>query len=436
MTLLNILQGRVFRIPPENRGYVWSKNELKIFLYDLDSLANNQISNHYMGKIGIRHSGIQNLLNFETKKLEYYHIIDGHQRLFTCHMLLNLIIEFFEKRESRYFSDLNIDFRIRNHFHLHPHDVQKLDNFIQPDQKYNLKSKAVSLHQIVQAYAFLESFLNQKIKEKKEDAEIYMLDLLDALIRKLKFSVEFFSVESEQTSSYQLHLNKGKSWSSMDLLKTYFYHWITINCSDAAESAEMKDEVHEAWTQIGIYLENNEIHTETSLKIAWILNVNSCPKSWEGFGGFQSDAVIPLENFSIKNKEETRKFILNFSAQLVVISKHYSAIIAPENVAYSVEELYLLNQIKRTNNFLDYLPLMVASRIQCAEDQLVIPDYEKLLKAIEVLSYGLFPWEKERKQEILPKIYRCAEDVYGYKYNLNLVAGWIHGMSNPYTSKK
>ena len=86
-TLSEIFNDKQFRIPDYQRGYSWVEEQLQDFWRDISNLNDNRI--HYTGMITVEHK-------IET---DYYHIIDGQQRLTTTIILLNEVLKKFDNND-------------------------------------------------------------------------------------------------------------------------------------------------------------------------------------------------------------------------------------------------------------------------------------------------------------------------------------------------
>ena len=140
-----------------------------------------------------------------------------------------------------------------------------------------------------------------------------------------------------------------------------------------------------------------------------------------------------MRNFNSKSKEDVKEFLLKFVDGLALISKHYSAIIKPNNNSFEENELNLLTKIRNAGNIANYLPLMVASRIKKETNEVTKDDYFDLLKSLEIFSYRVFLWEGKRSNAGLSKFYRWADDVFSSKHSLKSVTDWIYGTINWYS---
>jgi len=434
-TLSNILEGKIFQIPDYQRGYAWEEKQWKDFVQDIDALIDDKIISHYTGTIVIYQPSKKPTENYGTKRLEIVDVVDGQQRLTTCSLYLSIIIKELIKISQE-------DFNAEIPIYLYSGSKSKLRlNNDTADFYLDLISKGVSnieansVHQkrIYDAYCFLKKHIEEQLTKRVDKGEDYLRDLFDAIIRKLNFSFYPIEVESEIGMTFELMNSRGKNLSSMELLKNYLMYWVYRNILDNSEKEDFTSKINKTWKEVYVNIAKCNGSESQCLRIAWTLFVNYTPKNWNGYSGFKSDEVIPLRNFNSKSKEDVKEFLLKFVDGLALISKHYSAIIKPNNNSFDENELILLTKIRNAGNIANYLPLMVASRIKKETNEVTKDDYFDLLKSLEIFSYRVFLWEGKRSNAGLSKFYRWADDVFSSKHSLKSVTDWIYGTINWYS---
>lgn len=434
-TLSNILEGKIFQIPDYQRGYAWEAKQWNDFVQDIDALIDDKIISHYTGTIVIYQPISKPTENYGTKKLEIVDIVDGQQRLTTCSLYLSIIIkELIKLRQD--------DFNAEIPIYLYSGSKSKLrlnndtaDFFLDLISKGVSNIEANSVHQkrIYEAYCFLKDHIEEQLKIRADKGEDYLRDLFDAIIRKLNFSFYPIEVESEIGMTFELMNSRGKDLSSMELLKNYLMYWVYRNIPEISEKEDFTKTINKTWKEVYVNIAKCNGSEGQCLRIAWTLFVSYTPKNWDGYSGFKSDDVMPLRNFSKKTKEEVKSFLLKFVDGLALISKHYSAIVKPNNAPFDENELTLLTKIRNAGNIANYLPLMVASRIKRENNQVENSEYSDFLKSIEVFSYRIFLWEGKRSNTGMSQLYRWADDVFTSKHTLKSVTEWIYGTINWYS---
>ena len=98
LSLSEIFNNKIFRIPDFQRGYSWEERQLDDFWEDIQNLSPNKV--HYIGLLTvepIKESDISNIEKWEDdlwllkKGMSAYYVIDGQQRLTTLIILLHEI---------------------------------------------------------------------------------------------------------------------------------------------------------------------------------------------------------------------------------------------------------------------------------------------------------------------------------------------------------
>jgi len=436
-TLSNILEGKIFQIPDYQRGYAWEVKQWEDFVKDIDALIDDEIISHYTGTIVIYQKDCKPTENYGTKKLELVDIVDGQQRLTTCSLYLSIVInELVNLGQSEFSAE------IPNFLYSGAKSKLRLNNDT-ADFYLDLITKGVSnvevnsIHQkrLFEAYTYLKNHIQEQLSVRKTKGEDYLRDVLDAIIRKLNFSYYTIEKESEIGMTFELMNSRGKDLSSMELLKNYLMYWVYRNIPDEAEKESFTKTINKTWKEVYVNIAKCNGSESQCLRIAWTLYVNYTPKNWAGYSGFKSDEVIPLRNFTRKSKESVKSFLLKFIDGLGLISKHYSAIIKPDTSTSDSTEFELLSKIQNAGNIANYLPLMVAVRIQKEKIDISDTEYKDFLKSLETFSYRVFLWEGKRSNAGLSNFYRWADNIFSSTHPLKNIIEWIYGTINWYSNE-
>jgi len=211
-------------------------------------------------------------------------------------------------------------------------------------------------------------------------------------------------------------------------------YWVYRNIPLDNEKENFTNTINKSWKEIYVNIASCKGSENQCLRIAWTLFVSYTPKNWEGYGGFKSDNVIPLRDFTKKSKEDTKRFVLEFTDGLALISKHYSAIIKPNELNNKLE-YEILTKIKNAGNIANYLPLMVAVRIKVDKEEISQKDYLNFLNSLEIFSFRVFLWEGKRSNAGLSKFYAWSNDIFSDRQELSTITEWIYGTANWYSNE-
>ena len=93
-----IFKKKLFRIPDYQRGYAWQLRQLTDFWEDINTLEDGK--NHYTGVLSLEETSkskwstwVEDSWVIENKGYTPYFIVDGQQRLTTCIILIQALIE-------------------------------------------------------------------------------------------------------------------------------------------------------------------------------------------------------------------------------------------------------------------------------------------------------------------------------------------------------
>ena len=96
--LITMFKNKLFRIPDYQRGYAWQIRQLKDFWEDIMTLEDDK--NHYTGVLmleevskSIWKKWSDDTWLIENKGYSPFYIVDGQQRLTTCIILIQAILE-------------------------------------------------------------------------------------------------------------------------------------------------------------------------------------------------------------------------------------------------------------------------------------------------------------------------------------------------------
>lgn len=429
--LPSLLEGNIFRIPDYQRGYSWDEKNWLDLVQDIDSLIEEQsVQSHYTGTIVIYKSNIGQQ-RYGTRSVDVLDVVDGQQRLTTCSLYLAVIL----KRLINLKQD---DFRDEVRSLLYSGDVCRLSlNNNSADIYFDLIKSGipnipvVNPHQkrLLDAYNYFNEHINSK---RRDQGELhYLKSLFDVITRKLNFTFYSIEVESEVGMTFELMNSRGKDLSILELLKNYLMYWAYRNGGDSRQ--EIEQVVNRKWKDVYTNISGCHGDETQCLRIAWVLYQNHSPKSWEHYDGFKSDSVIPLRNFTKKDKTSVASYIKNFSDFLAVVSRHYAAILKPLNS--SPLEYKQLTRISRIGNTANFLPLIIAARIKVEQSRLSENDYIDLLVALEKTAYRVFLWEGKRSNTGLSSFYRWGFEVYHEQQMVSDVISWVYATINYYSNE-
>jgi uncharacterized protein with ParB-like and HNH nuclease domain len=303
-TLSTLFNDKIFRIPDYQRGYSWENAQLKDFVEDIDSLIDDSIKNHYTGTIVIYQSDNCPKKKYGVRDLNIVDVIDGQQRLTTCALYLSIILrklidnglnEYSECEKDFLYSGSETKLQLNNNTSNFYYDLITNNGIVNVD--------ANNIHQkkLLDAYNYLKNHILEQIKSRNEKE--YLQNIFNVIIGKLNFSFYTIKFESEIGMTFELMNSRGKELTNMELLKNYLLYWVYRNINEN-EKEDYTKLINKTWQEVYSNISNCNGDEDKCLRIAWILCIDSIPKSWEGYTGFKSNKnAIPLR----KNPEKTEE---------------------------------------------------------------------------------------------------------------------------------
>ncbi|MFA5333329.1 MAG: DUF262 domain-containing HNH endonuclease family protein [Candidatus Nanoarchaeia archaeon] len=300
----------IYTIPVYQRGYSWTKDNLKDLWEDLEALEEGE--NHFLGSIVVINEG--------TKIADYNisEIVDGQQRLVTLSILFLTLRNIAEIKESKdYAKEIEDKFLFSKKVGKDKEQKIKLSNK-DNDSYYNLINSNfdnIESKNIKMAYTFF--------KEKIENMNI---DEIKKLFNKLTEKVSIVIIETDSPKSafrlFETLNDRGLALQSIDLIKNK-----TLNMISRDESEEGKERLKKIismWDKIIENLDNPDIDKTRffrqylmSSKIKSVKNKITQNKLYDEFCKIVENIgnLKNLENYiqDIVNKSELYNKICNYS---------------------------------------------------------------------------------------------------------------------------
>jgi uncharacterized protein with ParB-like and HNH nuclease domain len=211
-TLLNILEGKILKIPDYQRGYAWEEKQLKDFVQDIDALIDDKVISHYAGTIVIYQPIEKPTEHYGTKRLEVVDIVDGQQRLTTCSLYLSIILnELIKMGEKDFEQEIPVFLRYGSKTKLRlNNDTSDYFYDLINSGEPNTKTNTVHQKRLLGGYNYLKKHISTQLNNNKKNSVEYLVDLFDAIIRKLTFSYYPIELESEIGKTLELMNSRGK----------------------------------------------------------------------------------------------------------------------------------------------------------------------------------------------------------------------------------
>ncbi len=328
ITLAQLFQGRLFRIPQYQRSYSWGRKHRQDLFADIKQVHEHGADrSHFMATVvGLR----QKVETIGTTAHEFIDIVDGQQRITTVILLLKAIAVAID--------DSNLpDRRVRDELNtsLIKDDKATLlllqtnhdsSDFFANYLKHGTHpssddAETIADYELLAAMEECEQFV-----DSWQESGISLVDLVTLLKNRLTFILHEISDESLVYTVFEVLNSRGLDVSWFDRLKSML---MAIVFESSTNSSEIIDTVHSLWTQIydcvGLRL---GLSTE-SLRFAATLRNPVCPSRPMG----EEDAALMLHSQSMGGPEhviETTRWLKDVTEAVdrLAINRRRDALLA------------------------------------------------------------------------------------------------------------
>lgn len=304
LSLEDIYNKKIFRIPDYQRGYAWGKKQLIDFWEDLISLGGDRL--HYTGVLSIKTVPKEKWLDWnderwliEKRRYEPYFVVDGQQRLTTTSIFLQCLVEEVKKlpkNKAQNNSDILLGSYPLNEI---------IENFIVISQPphYTINSYRFGYEVDNPSFDFLrhrifnepysgtidetfytlnlenaKKFFQENIKEiVAEKGETILEELYEKLTQRFRFNLYEISDDFDVFVAFETMNNRGKQLSDLELLKNRLIYLTTLyNESEVNENDKIKvrQNINDAWKEIYFQLgrnKNRPLNDDDFLRAHWIM---------------------------------------------------------------------------------------------------------------------------------------------------------------------
>lgn len=347
LSLQDLFNKKIFRIPDYQRGYSWEELQLKEFWSDLLNLLPDR--DHYTGMISLKKLDTDYVNNEKWNDEKWlidnwgyvpYHVVDGQQRLTTFIILINEIVNYYinhnpEKSLNEIFinsiplSKIQEDYLVQT-----KPDSQgtirtykfgyEVDNPSYQFFKYRIlePSNPLAVDETFYTLNLAKSkqFFENKIKELVESKGINELEnIFKKVTQRLKFNMYYIDNDFNVFIAFETMNNRGKRLSYLELLKNRLVYLSTVFDVPEDNKTAVRNNINETWKTVYEYLGKNKLKP---------LNDNEFLQAhWMMYFGYTRS-----------NKVTYDSFLLNDYFTQQNISNEYNFEIKEEDTELSIEE--------------------------------------------------------------------------------------------------
>lgn len=293
VSLSDLFNQKIFRIPDYQRGYAWKKQQLEDFWDDLYNLTGNRI--HYTGMLSLKQLKVEDCTTWLEEKwilgtYKPYHVVDGQQRLTTFIILLNSIISLANKLNEEYIMDERVE-RIKEKY-----IVQYNKGGISKAYKFGYETDNPSFEfmrykvlgedfagSVDETFYTLnlenaKQFFDSKIKEVYEQKGFNVVEeIFTKLTTKLHFNIHNINDDFDVFVAFETMNNRGKKLSNLEILKNRLIYLTTIYPTSVlplSDRDQIRREINDAWREVYYQLgrdKSNPLDDDEYLKNHWTM---------------------------------------------------------------------------------------------------------------------------------------------------------------------
>jgi hypothetical protein len=378
LSVQQLFEGRVFRVPDYQRGYAWDKQQRSEFLEDLEIL--NPAREHFTGLVVLHEQSQARKLDSEGKSYHVYDIVDGQQRLSTVVLLFDAV-----RRELASLHDdtaQTLADGIRRSY------VAAKDTGSQPLFKLTLNSdcdhyfrtialsdnpgpegpQITSERRLADARSEFHAYLADHRGDDEKTYQAWLTELYLKVANQLRVSLYEVETAGDVGVIFEVMNNRGKPLSELEKVKNYLLY----AASTITVSHELDRVVNHAWAEIfrqlmaaGLTLSKDE---DQLLRAHWLMVYDPQPRKFQGSKTIKSR--FDLRNYQ-GQEDQLLGDLITYAEGLRASCVGFCDVRAPARAEAfsSISDHKKRSEVKRwseklirTNVIVTFLPLLIAAR--------------------------------------------------------------------------
>lgn len=423
LSLFEIFDNRIFRIPDFQRGYSWGKQQLDEFWEDIQNLSIGK--SHYIGQLTVDPISRESVANKERWEEDLWlfdkggranYVIDGQQRLTTMIILVNELLQTFNNSYDIVFCKKE---NWENHFLFRSLDGYyksfafgyEKDNPSDEFFKTRILGQESSSADKYPETLYTANLLNAKqffAKKLKHLDHGQRESIFDKIVNRFKFNYYEIDENLDIHVTFETMNNRGKQLSKLELLKNRLIYLSTLLKEDEGIKNRLRKDINETWKTIYEYLgknKNNPLNDDKFLTNHWIMYFKYSKNEADAFSNF-----LLKEKFTAKKIVEDKLKIVEIQSYLSSLSTSVKQWFYIFNIHYSDYSVEIKEWIRKLNmeGLGAFSPLIMA--VLCKEK-----DENMIFKLIHECERFIFlaVFVSHRQQNTNSnEFYRIAHDYY------------------------
>lgn len=367
-------------VPDYQRGYSWGSEQLEALWEDLGNLADGRF--HYTGML--------TFCKTEQNDNSYY-IVDGQQRMTTLIILIN---ELLSKIQGGILSESTIEEYVKKYLYYTPYGQIKNEYHFQysvdnPSNSFFItqilgQEDSASYNQPEQTLytknlKYAKNFFAEKLTKI---GQTELAALFIKVTEKLRFNEYLIEDIDEVYVTFEIMNNRGKSLSSLELLKNRLIYLSTLygNSSNNLENIKiLRENINNTWKTIYEYLGKSEskvLNDDMFLRDHWIMYFRYDRSTSMVFRKDLLSNEFTVQRV-LENKlsiQSINNYVLNLQKSII----QWFNITCPEKSKFPPENNEWQARLNRVG-IGSFRPLLMAAYQKCNNESEVLP----LIKACE-----------------------------------------------------
>ena len=424
LTLNELFNNRIFRVPDYQRGYAWENQQVGEFLEDLEILSSSR--HHYTGTIVLhKRDDAKEIDDNEGTPYIEMDVVDGQQRLTTIILLLNEISRELEACQNSH--DLGQGIR-KNYVEGTDLDGQPLhklslngdtDHFFKtgvlPKSQGVEAPTTASARRLLQAKRQISDYL-RKGNGDTPNHEEWLRDLRGKVTGGLYFNLYEVEYAAEVGIIFEVMNDRGKPLTDLEKVKNYLLYVASTLDVKQNNRDKLANDVNNAWGEVLERLMaaglSSSADEDQLLRAHWLMQYDPQSRNWHG-------------SRSVKTQFDLRKYRGQHDQMLSALSEYVMGLRAA-SVCYcdalrpTRDEAFkpfdsmskIRGEVKFWNSKLvrigitaTFLPLLMAVRTRWPGDPQRYLEVSKLCEAVAFRFYRVGGFYSSYSQ---PRMFRLA----------------------------
>ena len=426
LSLQELFNDRIFRVPEYQRGYAWERQQIEEFLDDFALLDTSR--QHYTGTV-VLHQPDKPVRRMDDEGQNFVEtdVVDGQQRLTTIVLLLNEL----SKALGELDSGKSLAMGVRKKY------VVATDEYDRPLHKLTLNDDTDDFFQssvlpetpgvggppVISAQRLLDArnLIGQYLKKAGgdgSDREEWLRDLHRKVTNQLHFNLYEVERAGDVGIIFEVMNDRGKQLTNLEKVKNYLlYCASTLDVSDQARD-ELADTINTVWGDVLRQLMAAGLGSAASenqlLQSDWFIRYNPRRQNWEGSKSIRRRFDLRDKSRHIQLLGELHDYVRGLRNSCVA---YCDALTPDRDGAFNgftgseetKAEVALWNRkLLRIRLTATFLPLLMAARQRWPND---LHKYLEIVRLCEVLAFRTYRIAGYYVNYRQPAMYRLANSV-------------------------